>query len=297
MTLVSLAASLVLVVIGMVALAGVTIVRRDRLARFRAEYRERTRAIAPYLVLLGAVLVVNVLTRQIAPEVSWLIGWNITGHIYAIEGSFVAGVQSAVPSLFSPYFSFMYVYGYIFLLVFPLLGYLALETLAFARETCLAYMFNYGIGLLFYLLFVAYGPRNLMPDMVEPLLYTNWPASHLFTSEVNVNTNVFPSLHSSLSITAALIAYRSRAYYPAWTVIAVIFAASIVLSTMYLGIHWLLDVVAGGGLAVIAVWGAARVEASRADYRVRLAESRLGRRLGRYRRAIGTVVDSRRGPG
>jgi membrane-associated phospholipid phosphatase len=125
-----------------------------------------------------------------------------------------------------------------------------------AREAILSYALNYVLGVICYVLFIAYGPRNVMPDIVDQLLYLHWPESNLLTSEVNSNVNVFPSLHTSLAVTVALLAYRTRDEYPAWLPISALLAASVVVSTMYLGIHWLTDVVAGVGLAFVSVGAA-----------------------------------------
>lgn len=261
MTYTTLLVNLALVVGGMVALATAAVVGRARLVRLRSHYRERIRTVAPTLALLGGALLVNRVARSVGPELSWLIGWNVTGLIYGIEGAFVAGLQPLATPAVTSYFSFVYVYGYAFLLVFPLIAYLALDEMRFLRETCLAYTLNYGIGVLCYVVFIAYGPRNLMPDMVESLLYTAWPQSQLLMTQVNTNTNVFPSLHASLSLTVAALAYRTRAVYPGWLFVAIFLAANVVVSTMYLGIHWLLDVVAGGVLALVAVrWAPALSE-------------------------------------
>jgi membrane-associated phospholipid phosphatase len=144
------------------------------------------------------------------------------------------------------------VYGYSFLLVFPLLAGLWLSETTHLRRTVLAYTVNDAVGLLCYLVFVAYGPRNYMPDLVQPLLYDAIPRFQLLTSEVNANTNVFPSLHTSLSVTVILFAWRTRDPYPRWLAIAAVIGVSVVISTMYLGIHWGTDVVAGTVLAVVS---------------------------------------------
>lgn len=253
MTLDSLIVRLGVIVGVLVGVAAVTIVGRSRLSRIRTLYRERTRTMLPYFGLLGGVLVVNKLTRRVGQDLSWVVGVNVTGVIYAIEGTFVASVQSVATPQLTAFFSFMYVYGYVFVLVFPLLAYFVLEDDRFLRETCLAYAFNYAIGLVCYVVFIAYGPRNLMPAAVESLLYVYWPESQLLTRQMNTNTNVFPSLHSSLSVTVVLLAYRTRDRYPVWLYIATFCSCSIVISTMYLGIHWATDVVAGIVLALVSV--------------------------------------------
>ena len=229
------------------------VVGRSRFRDLFEQFRPRIRRALPYLAVLGATLVVNSYARQFGPEFSWIFGWNITGLIFDIEGPLVAVIQAAVPAPVVTYFGFMYVYGYVYLLVFPVLAYLALADPRPLRRTVLAYTFNYAIGLACYMVFIAYGPRNLMPDLVDPLLYTNWPRSQLLTSQVNANTNVFPSLHSSLSATVAILAYRTRAEFPLWFTLATVFGVSVTLSTMVLGIHWGIDVVAGLALAVGSV--------------------------------------------
>jgi membrane-associated phospholipid phosphatase len=244
---------LTLVVGTLVAVSLVTIVGLQRLGRLRRQLRRRWRAVYPYVGLLVVVLAVNSVARDAGGQLSWLLDWNITGQIYAIEGEFVAAVQSYAAPAVTSFLSFIYVYGYVFLMVFPVLAYAALDDLEPFRHTMLAYTFNYAIGVCCYILFIAYGPRNLMPELVDSLLYMNWPKSQLLTSEINSNTNVFPSLHTSLSVTVVLLAYRTRRAYPSWLVLSIPLAGSVVISTMYLGIHWGVDVVAGVGLAVLSV--------------------------------------------
>jgi len=224
-----------------------------RLRSAAADVPDRLRMAIRPIGILAAVLLLNSLVRDVGVSVSWIIGLNITGVIYALEGTLVATIQSAVPVWLIQYFGYVYVYGYVFLLVFPLLAALVASERDLLGRTAIAYTINYAVGMACYLLFVAYGPRNYMP-VVEPLLFDTLPRFQLLTSEVNASTNVFPSLHTSLSVTAALLAMDSHETFPKWTPIAVFLAANIVLSTMVLGIHWATDVVAGALLGVVSVW-------------------------------------------
>lgn len=252
----TLSVLLVRVLVGVGLLVGVTgtvVIGPQRLRALYHEKRTRVRDSLPYLGLLVAVLVVNKFVRDLVPEVSWLIGLNVTSYIYAIEGATVADIQSVATPTLTAYFSFVYIYGYVFLLVFPFLAYLSLRDLVPLKRTALAYALNYSIGLVFYTLFISYGPRNLIPDLVDPLLYGTYPQTQLLTSKVNTNTNVFPSLHTSLSVTAAALAWQTRDVYPFWLFIASLFAVSISVATMYLGIHWATDVVVGAALGLCCV--------------------------------------------
>ena len=215
---------------------------------------ERLRMAAKPVGFLVGVLVLNSLVRNIGVDISWIIGTNITEFIYSLEGTVVATIQSLTPDWLTLYFGYVYVYGYAFLLVFPLLAAMLAAERRHLRHTAFAYAINYTVGMCCYLLFIAYGPRNYMPALVDPLLFDTLPRFQLLTSEVNANTNVFPSLHTSLSTTVALLAIRDHATFPKWTPVAVFLAASVVLSTMILGIHWATDVVAGALLATFSVW-------------------------------------------
>ncbi|WP_435115365.1 phosphatase PAP2 family protein [Halolamina sp. C58] len=219
----------------------------------RGSLRENVRAVGPTAAVLGALLLANGTVRDVGVHLSWLIGLNVTGTIHAIEGAFVADLQSFATPPLTAYFSFVYVFGYVFLLTFPLVLYALHDDTRPLSATLVAYALNYGIGLVCYVLFVAYGPRNFMPGAVESLLFTNWPEVQALTSQVNENTNVFPSLHTSLSATVALLAARYRSTAPGWLPIAAVGGGSVAIATMYLGIHWLTDVLAGVLLAAFSV--------------------------------------------
>ena len=253
--LLSVVGSLVLWVGGALLVAGAAIVGPHRLARLRTELAPRLWSVRRPLVALGAVLLASAVGRSALQTVSELFGLRLTGLIYAIEGNFVAWVQATfvTPEL-TVYFSGIYVYGYVFLLVFPFVAYLALPDTTTLKRLIVAYALNYSIGLVIYTAVYAHGPRNLTPDMVTSLLFTYNPDFMALTSEVNEAANVFPSLHTSLSVTVATFAVLTRGEYPRWTPVALWLSTSVVLATMYLGIHWLTDVIGGIALALGSVY-------------------------------------------
>jgi membrane-associated phospholipid phosphatase len=256
---------LLVVVTALLAVASLSLVGRDRLVRTRHEYRERFASVAPYVGLLAVVLLANKVARDVGPDISWLIGLRITGHLKNLDGvllwplypgntpQVVVWLQSMATPELTLYFSLVYVYGYVFLLVFPLLAYFALPEPEPLRRTMVAYGANYLIGVTCYVIFIAYGPRNLIAESAEGLLYTNYSQYQFLTTEVNDQTNVFPSLHSSLAVTAALLAWTTREEYPFWVPVSAVLAVSVVVATMYLGIHWATDALFGVVLAWISV--------------------------------------------
>ena len=241
----------------------VTLVGRDRLAALRTELQPRLRDSAPYLAVLIVVLVLNSLIRDSAQELSWQIGFEITYLLAAYDAGVVAAIQSIESQAATAYFSSIYVYGYVFLLIFPILAYVSLSDRKPFQRLVVAYSLNYFLGLTLYILFIAYGPRNWDPTLYQNFLYdwvvtSSGTSNEYLTSEVNSRTNVFPSLHTSLSATVTLFAYKTRDAYPIWFGIAIVLAASIIVSTMYLGIHWAVDILFGLGLAGISVYVAER---------------------------------------
>ena len=265
MTLAFVIGQLVGAVTLLLAITTATLVGRDRIVETRREYRERFTAVAPYAGLLTVVLAANKIARDIGPAVSWLVGVRITGWLKRLDGlllwplfpgdppQVVVWLQSMATPELTAYFSFVYVYGYVFLLAFPPIAYFALPRPEPLRRTIVAYGANYLIGVLCYIVFIAYGPRNLIIEQAEGLLFSQYTQYQFVTAAVNDETNVFPSLHASMAVTVALLAWRTRDDYPLWVPIATVLAASVVVSTMYLGIHWATDVIFGAVLAGISV--------------------------------------------
>jgi membrane-associated phospholipid phosphatase len=255
------------VVAAMLLVTTGVVVGRERLVRTRYEYRERFSSVAPYFGLLAVVLVANKVARDIGPGISWLIGLNVTPYIHRLDGlllwplygssapQVVVWLQARASPELTAYFSFVYVFGYVFLLVFPVVAYFALRDPKPIRRTVVAYGANYVIGVVCYVLFIAYGPRNVIAGDVEGLLFTQYTQFQFLTASVNHQTNVFPSLHTSMAVTAALLAWTTREEYPLWVPVAAVLAVSVALSTMYLGIHWATDVVFGIALG----WASVRI--------------------------------------
>ncbi|MDB2242215.1 phosphatase PAP2 family protein [Halorubrum ezzemoulense] len=262
----SVLTSVVAWVVAMLVVASVAVIGPARLRETWSGLRDRLWDARRAVAVVCAVLIASAVGRPPLLDVSRLFGLQATAFIYGLEGGFVAWVQAtfATPAL-TAYFSWVYVYGYAFLLAFPPVAYLALPRTTTFSRVLVAYALNYGIGLVLYTAVFAHGPRNVMPDMVTPLLFTTQPDVMALTSEVNVNSNVFPSLHTSLSVTVGTFAVLTHEEYPRWTPVAVPLSLSVVVATMYLGIHWLTDVVAGFALAFGSVALAYRLVEPRSD--------------------------------
>lgn len=255
MELLIVLATVVAVVVPLLVAGAALLIPRAQFRHATGEWRGRAIEAFPYVAALGGILLFNDWFRPVAHDISWWIGIEATHWVVRIEGDAVAQLQQFIGGDAAIiFFSFMYVYGYVFLLVFPFVAYFVLERLNAFKSLSIAYMLNYGVGLGFYTAFVVFGPRNAIPELVDQPMYVYYPQLQLLTSAVNEYTNVFPSLHTSLSATVMLFAWHTRTVYRRWVPVAFFIGGSVIFATMYLAIHWIVDVVAGVGLAVFSYW-------------------------------------------
>jgi len=259
MSLVTVIAIVGLVVVSALVATIALCIDRKRLRRDFTSLDETLFEVFPYLVVIGLALLFKGVVHEPSVKLSRALDWDITGEIFAIEGLFVAHVQDLTPDALIPVFSGFYMFGFTYLLVAPILLYFLTSAVRPLKELLVAFTLNYLAGITLYTIFVAYGPRLHIPSHVEGSMYEVFPETQILTGAVSANTNVFPSLHASLSVIVLLFAVQTRDRHPRWMAIASVVATTVVLSTMILGIHWLIDVVAGVALAVACVLGASRI--------------------------------------
>ena len=250
-------------------------VGRDRIGAVlgsRDRRLRRLRAVAPYLGGLALVLLVNKGLLRRLETLSRTYGVRATLWFYELEGDTVATVQSAIPEWGVYVFGPVYVLGYVVVLSLPLVAYVFATNARAVKTLVTAYAVEYLAAIVCYTAVFAYGPRNYhrLPGadptaaQVEAPLLEAFRSITRLTARVNVETNVFPSMHAALSITVFLVAVSTHDEFPRWTGVASVLVASILLSTLYLGVHWVTDLVAGGMLAVGGVVVADRI-VSRGD--------------------------------
>jgi len=236
----------------------------DQLERTSGDLRRRATEIAPYVVVAAVLFLLKLVTNDLSLVLSETIDWNVTDTLYAVEGLFVAHLQNLVPDAAYGFFSVMYMFGFPYLLLVPIVLYFLLPTQNHLKKLFIAYVLNYTVGAISYTVFIAYGPRNWISEHVNGTMYQLYPETQELTAAVSDGSDVFPSLHTSMAIIVLLFAWQTRRAYPRWFNIAAFVSTSVVLSTMVLGIHWVSDVVAGVALGtwcvVTASWIVERVD-------------------------------------
>jgi len=224
-------------------------VARSGIGRLGRDGRARL-MIGAMLALIG----VNVLLTALDPRFTAAVGREFGHEIHRLEGSFVRDLQTAFEHpLLTGVLSWFYVVVYPVLIIVSLFAYHGSGDEERLRALAGAYFANYLIAQPFYLLFPVTEPAFLAGTGVRPLIDDVIPGfmdAFRLTSGID---NCFPSLHTSLSLSVALVAASSP--LRSWAILAAISAGTIAFSTLYLGIHWFGDLLAG---AVVG-WAAARI--------------------------------------
>ena len=227
----------------------------------------------PYLVIVTCMLVISVIESSIFDMYLWnVLGTDFTPWIYSIEGNAVENIQSAMwnPHL-TNYFAFMYMVMYAFTFYFSLFVYIYLDNEKVIRMLVIGYIFIYALALPFYLFFpvnevwvtndtyVRYNTSQNIPlygyGATRGVLYDLSPGTGDALYVMSSINNCFPSLHTAISFLVPLVMfYNKRMHY---FLVTLWISISIIIATMYLGIHWITDIVAGIIVAFVALYLAA----------------------------------------
>ncbi|TXK73469.1 phosphatase PAP2 family protein [Paenibacillus sp. N3.4] len=186
---------------------------------------------------------------------------DFTKSIYSIEGNFVAAIQH-----FFHQDILTYVSSYFYVVIFPSIMIASIALYTYQKNyklfyaICYALMFNYMVAIPFYLFFPVNEVWSFHPN-VKLLILDVFPTFEQDYRPLSGLDNCFPSLHTSISVSMAVIAVKSRNTF--WKVFVPGSAAFIIFSIFYLGIHWLSDMCAGVVLGVVAARMALRIAEGR----------------------------------
>lgn len=217
----------------------------------------------PWLSLNALLFVAFALESLVDPSLTARLDRDYTPLIFSWEGNQVESVQSflrggAWRPLLDAYFTVSYVLVYLVLYAGLIAWYAWRRDDELLRPHVLTWTLIWLVGLPFYLFFPVQEPWITSDPPYEyarilAVLHDTVPSS---ASDPNVARNLnneFPSLHAAFSIAAATVPWlrgrrlRAAAIAP--------FSLSVIVATIYLGLHWLLDVAAGLLLGLGAAWG------------------------------------------
>lgn len=215
-----------------------------------------------YFELRELLPVVN--SKSLDAELSY-----IDGHILHFEPSLF--FDRFVTSATTEWFAFFY-FGY-----FALLAIHVLPMVFFSRRKELLGPFAlgmigvYAIAHTVYMLVPGYGPVKFLADQYQHQL----PSGFWLDAVLNaVNSggaqkDIFPSLHTAGPLFIALFSFRHRDKLPfkyTWPLVA-FFSANIIIATMFLRWHYLIDVLAGIALSTTGFLVAGVISPRELEYR------------------------------
>jgi hypothetical protein len=215
----------------------------------------------------------------------------VDGELYAIDRALV-GFEPAelmarwVTRATTEWFAFFY-FGYFFLLVAHIGPFMASRRIGLLAEFSLGIVLVFAIGHLLYIAVPGHGPYMYLADRFErPLDGGFWWSlvkSTVDSVEESARTDIFPSLHTAAPTYLALFSVRHRREAPfryTWLPLC-LFTSQVVLSTMFLRWHYLIDVIAGLALAASMSVLAHRLAARETARRLAAGKSPVWMPVGR----------------
>jgi membrane-associated phospholipid phosphatase len=214
--------------------------------------------------------------REILPAVS---PWSVDGQIYAFDLRVFGGEPSVLLDRFvSPatteWFAFFY-FLYFLILTVHVIPMLLQRDEVVLGHFALAILLVFMTAHLVYMAVPGWGPYWYLKGTFEHDLEGGpfWKLVREAVDAGGAQKDIFPSLHTAVPTFLAIFGFRHRGRVPfryTWPVVAFL-ATQIIVATMFLRWHYLVDVVAGLGLAITATLLAERI----ADWE-RLRRERLG---------------------
>ena len=212
-----------------------------------------------YWLHIGMVLIIYN-SKDFLDEIDRVImantGLDMTPWIYAIEGDMALWMQQTFESEWlTIFFTHFYVVGFMVICYVSIFYFAYFDDRWMADRICLTIFFVYFLAIPFYLFFNVRVTGDHIPGM-ETLGYdltteiTNWFA------RIDPFTNGMPSLHIGFPFAVWLCLLRNDED-GRWLVYRRLVFAYTVLTAfciLYLGIHWILDIIGGMVVAAIAVY-------------------------------------------
>ena len=184
---------------------------------------------------------------------------TFTWLIYELEGPIVVAFQAITSAPLTLFFTAAYLVGFPVIVLFTYFKLKAHDERE-ARRYALAYVVLVLLALPFFLFFPVGIPALYPGVSVQPLIFDVSPVIRSGMLATDTMVKAFPSLHTGLAVLAALYARKAT---PRYAVTAFVLTGIIVLSTFYLGIHWLVDAVFAVVLVGVAYWVSRRIDPDR----------------------------------
>jgi len=208
----------------------------------RAEYKKRINYHAVFLCIILGVVAFHLLeVNVIDPPVTQLIGTNYAPAIHALEDNAVYWFTQHWTPLLVYFFVFIYILFYPFTLWFSPVYFMLTDQRKTMKTFVYGFILLYAFTLPFYLflpitnVYTYFGSTSALNTVI--------PGVEEFFYATTTSNNSFPSLHVAMAflIANSIALTKNRRF----TYIAYFSAICVLCSVIYLGIHWIIDVIGG----------------------------------------------------
>jgi membrane-associated phospholipid phosphatase len=180
---------------------------------------------------------------------------DMTPYVYAIEGDVVLWIQEGFRSvLLDQFLTHFYVMGFMSVTFSSLIYPIYFDDRHMADRVCLSIFWVYIFALPFYILFNVRVTGDHIPAM-ETIAYDLTPEIHNWFTRIDPFTNGMPSLHIGLpfAVWLTLQKWDEDGRWRKFSNFILLFISVTAFTIIYLGIHWLLDIIGGMLIAMLAV--------------------------------------------
>ena len=180
---------------------------------------------------------------------------NMTPWIYAIEGNMALWVQETFKAdWLTDFMTHFYVVGFMVICYVSIFYFAYFDDRYIADRISLTIFWVYILAIPFYLFFNVHVTGNYIPGM-ETLAYNHTPEINDWFHRIDPLTNGMPSLHIGFpfAVWLCLIRFDTDNRWVIYRRIVFVYVLMTAFCIVYLGIHWLMDIIGGMLVAALAV--------------------------------------------
>jgi membrane-associated phospholipid phosphatase len=189
---------------------------------------------------------------------------DMTAYIYAVEGDIVLWIQQTFENeLLTSVLTHFYVAGYMMIIFCAFVYTCYFDDRQMADRLSLTLLLTYLLALPFYLFFNVRVTGDYIPAM-ETLGYQLTPEIQTWFTRIDPFTNGMPSLHMGIPFAIWYCYARNDldGRWKIWRYCLIGYTLLTSFTILYLGIHWVLDIIGGIVVAMLAVHISERISPS-----------------------------------
>ncbi|MDO9537249.1 MAG: phosphatase PAP2 family protein [Thermoplasmata archaeon] len=212
-------------------------------------------------ILIGIYLFKSFVFLFEAPFEKYAI--NFTPMIHEFEGNRIFWIQHALEHQWMTIFmAVIYIGSFLFIMTFSLALFSYLDKKKVASKLAFLNFVLFPLTIPFYLFVLVYvpsypkmfypGAQSIITGM-EPLLYNFGPNVNDFFVNYDTFNNCFPSMHIGYPVAILLSLMINVRGFKGYKYFLLAMIGLIALAIVYLGIHWITDIIGGFLIAIIGV--------------------------------------------